>query len=176
MWSGLYWMKHGKVVRNVTLSFRIALSCGVCIVPCKNSPQVQCLCIVKLVSKSTVGVVPWEACEENPSLHPQRESYCCSGPWVLPAAAGPYWPRPADPELSSPPSPLLCSWRGRWGASRSNRKKGKGLIVNPRLNWIVPIRTISLEFIFMEVQGPRCKCVFLYCIYLAKTLKNHNKS
>ena len=35
------------------------------------------LCIVELVPKSMVEVVPWEAYEENPSLHPQRESYCC---------------------------------------------------------------------------------------------------
>ena len=40
----------------------------------------------------------------------------------------------------------------------------------------MPRGTFSLEFIFMEVQGPRCKCVFLYCFSLAKTLKNHNKS
>ena len=47
----------------------------VCIVPYKNKPQIKCLCIIELVPKSTVEVVPWEAYEENPSLHPQRESY-----------------------------------------------------------------------------------------------------
>ena len=31
----------------------------------KNSPPVQCLCIVELVPTSTVEVVPWEAYEEN---------------------------------------------------------------------------------------------------------------
>ena len=30
----------------------------VCIVPCKNIPPVKCLCIVELVSKSTVQVFP----------------------------------------------------------------------------------------------------------------------
>jgi len=100
------------------------------------------------------------------ALRPLGAPHCC---WPLLAKAGRTRP-------SSPPSPLLCSWRGRRGASRSNRKKGKGLTVNPRLSWIVPIRTFLLEFIFVEVQGPRCKCVFLYCIYLAETFKIHNKS
>ena len=36
----------------------------------KNSPPVQCLCIIELVPKSTVEVFPLEAYEENPSLHP----------------------------------------------------------------------------------------------------------
>ena len=40
----------------------------------------------------------------------------------------------------------------------------------------MPGGTFLLEFNFVEVQGPRCKCVFLYCFYLAKILKNHNKS
>jgi len=31
----------------------------------------------ELVPKSIVEVVPWEAYKENPSLHPQRESYRC---------------------------------------------------------------------------------------------------
>ena len=37
---------------------RTITPCEVCIVPCKNIPPVQCLCIVELVSKSTVQVFP----------------------------------------------------------------------------------------------------------------------
>jgi hypothetical protein len=44
--------------------------------PTKNSPQVQCVCIVKLVYRSMVNIFHCETCEENPSLHPQQESCC----------------------------------------------------------------------------------------------------
>ena len=51
-------MKHRRVVSNDPLSCRTTPPYEVCIVPCKNSPPVQCLCIVELVPKSTLKLFP----------------------------------------------------------------------------------------------------------------------
>ena len=51
-------MKHKRVVSNGPLSCRTTPQREVCIAPCKNSPLVQCLCIVELVPKSTMKLFP----------------------------------------------------------------------------------------------------------------------
>ena len=75
--SGFYGMKHRRVLRDIPLSCRTVTPREVCIMPYKNSPLVQCLRIIELVPTSAVEVVPWEACKDNPSLHPQLEKVCC---------------------------------------------------------------------------------------------------
>jgi hypothetical protein len=51
--------------------------CGIMLGALRKQPQVQCLCIVKLVSRSTLEIVPWETCQEDYSLHPQLEKGFC---------------------------------------------------------------------------------------------------